>query len=487
VTAPQDTASGYRTYGNWRLGRKAGLFGLGPAGTAVAFIVMVISAFMITISFFAALWSLLIGALLLAPMAIRINGRTGFQAMSARVSWWMGRSKRQHVYLSGIASPVTEFHTLPGILARSQVYEVEAGPMGVVGIVVVPQSRHYTITLRCQPEGTDLVDQSAIDTRVGRYANWLSSLCREPMLVQAQITTETTPDPGTLLSTEVSSTLKQDAPDLAKQVLAEVVQRYPAGSAQVDTRVSLTYSPPVGRKMSTEDMCREIAARVVHMHAGLTGAGGSQISAMSANELAISVRAGYDPADAPDLAVHSDLDLDWSQAGPVSAREAWDHYRHDSGFSRTWGMVEAPRGVVFSNMYSRLTVPDPELLRKRVSIVYRPYGPMEAARLVEADKRDARFLASRKSNPTARDLVDLAAADQAASEEATGAGIIRFTVMVTATVATEEELEKADNIIMSHAGEARLFMRTMYGTQAAAFAAGLPTGIVLSKHATIPF
>jgi hypothetical protein len=483
----KESTPSQRTYGNWRLGRRAGLFGLGPVGTVAAFVVMAVAAGMLAIDFYLALWIALLGLLALSPLAIRINGRTGFQVLSARIAWHLGRSRRHHVYISGIASPVTEQHQLPGILARSQVYAVETGRAGTIGVVVVPQSRHYTITLRCVPEGTELVDQAVIDSRVGRLATWLSSLCREPMLVQAQITVETTPDPGTLLASEVAATTRPDSPDLARRVLDEVVRDYPAGSASIDTLVSLTYSPPVGRSWTHEDMCREVASRLPHLHSSLTGAGGSGIAPMTPEALARVMRAAYDPASATDLARNMDVPIDWKNAGPVAARESWDHYRHDSGFSRTWGMVEAPRGVVFASTFSRLSEPDPELLRKRVTVTYRPYQPGEAARLVEADKRDARFTASKKTRPTARDLVDLAAAEQAAEEEASGAGVIRFTVMVTATVATEAELETATSIVQARAGESRLLLRPMYGSQAAAFAGLLPAGVVLTTHATIPF
>jgi hypothetical protein len=476
-----------RTYGNWRLGRKAGLFGLGPAGTIAAFIVMAIAAGLLAVSFYAALWTALVGLAALAPLAVRVHGRTGLQVLAARAAWWMGRSRRQHVYVSGVASQVTLSHRLPGILARSEVYEVETGRAGLIGVVVVPQSRHYTVTLRCAPEGVDLVDQSAIDARVGRLAGWLSALCREPMLVQAQVTVDTTPDPGTLLAAEVAGTTRPDAPPLARQVLDEVVRAYPTGSATVDTRVSMTFAPPAGRSWSHEEMCREIATRLPHFHAGLTGAGASAISPMTPAALARVLRGAYDPGATLDLAQAEDAPIDWSQAGPVATREAWNSYRHDSGVSRSWGMVEAPRGVVFASTFARLTEPDPQLLRKRVTLIYRPYPPRESARLVESDKRDARFNAAQRPRPTARDMVDLAAAEQAAEEEAAGAGIIRFTVLVTATVDDESKLDDADAIIRARAGEARLFLRPMYGCQAAAFAAGLPAGVVLTTHATIPF
>ncbi|WP_225854769.1 SCO6880 family protein [Micromonospora sp. ALFpr18c] len=440
-----------------------------------------------TVSPPAALITAITGLLVLAPLAIRINGRTGFQVITARVAWWLARSRRHHVYISGVASRVTAAHQLPGVLARSEVYEVETGRSGLVAVVVVPQSRHYTVTLRCAPEGMDLVDQAVIDARVGHLASWLAALSREPQLVQAQVTIETTPDPGTRLATEVAATSRPDAPALALQVLNEVVESYPAGSATVDTRVSLTYTAPPGRSMSHEDVCREVAARLPHLHAGLTGATGDGIIPMSARGLASVVRAAYDPAAALDLARDTQHTPDWPQAGPVATRESWDSYRHDSGISRTWCLVEAPRGVVYSRLFSRLTDPDPQLLRKRVTMIYRPYSPGEAARLVESDKRDARFLAAKKHRPSARDLTDLAAAEQAAEEEATGAGVVRFTVLVTATVADETQLDEATGVIRARAGEARLALRPMYGCQAAGFAAGLPAGVVLPTHATIPF
>ena len=487
MSALSESSQRQRTYGNWRRGQGAGLFGLGPLATVAAFVVMVISAALMAVSFQIGAVFAGLGLVALAPLAIRVNGRTGLQVLAARMAWWMGRSARQHVYFSGIASPVTDTHKLPGILARSQLYEVDTGRVGRIAVVVVPQSRHYTVTLRCAPEGTDLVDQPVIDARVARMASWLSSLCREPMLVQAQVSVETTPDPGTALANEVASTTRSDAPALARQVLNEVVRSYPGGSAKVDTLVSLTFSPPAARRWTHEEMCREVAARLPHLHAGLTGAGGSAIMPLTADGLMRVVRGAYDPAVNHDLELHPDATMDWSQVGPVAAREAWDFYRHDSGVSRTWGMSEAPRGVVFSNLFGRLSEPDPDFLRKRTTIVYRPYGAAEAARLVESDKRDARFTASKKPQPSARDLADVAAAEQAATEEATGAGMIRFTVLVTATVRSEEELDEANSVIRSRAGESRLSLRPMYGCQAAAFAAGLPVGVVLTAHATIPY
>ncbi|OJF14496.1 SCO6880 family protein [Couchioplanes caeruleus] len=477
-----------RTYGNWRRGTGAGLLGLGPAGTLAMFGIGLLAVAMLAVSTLHALTTALIGVVVLAPLAVRVNGRTGLQVIAAHIAWWRGHSRRQHLYRSGVASRVTGHHQLPGILARSEVYTVETGRAGNLGVVVIPQSRHYTVTLRCSPEGRDLVDQSVIDHRVAHLAAWLDTLAREPGLVQAAVTVETTPDPGTQLAAEVATTTSPHAPDLARQVLDEVVRTYPAGAAMVETRVSLTYTAPPGRRtMSHEDICREVASRLPALHTGLSAAGAGGVQPMSPRGLAAVVRAAYDPAVALELARDPGAAPPWDAAGPVATKESWDSYRHDSGVSRTWGMVEAPRGVTFSNTFSRLTDPDPQLKRKRVTLLYRPYTPAEAVRLVESDKRDARFNASKKARPSARDLADLEAAEQAAQEEAAGAGMVRFTLLVTATVDSVDELAHADRLIASRAAEARMVLRPMYGAQAAAFAAGLPAGVVLPTHATIPF
>src|SRR4051812_24631007 len=160
ATAAVREAEQQRTYGNWRRGLRAGLFGLGPIGTGLAFFVMVVAAALLSVSIMASLIAAVVGAIVLTPLSVRVHGRTGLQVLASHVAWWLGRAKRQHIYVSGVASRATGRHQLPGILARSEVYEVETGRAGAVAVVVIPQSRHYTVTLRCAPEGTDLVDQS---------------------------------------------------------------------------------------------------------------------------------------------------------------------------------------------------------------------------------------------------------------------------------------------------------------------------------------
>ena len=105
--------------------------------------------------------------------------------------------------------------------------------------------------------------------------------------------------------------------------------------------------------------------------------------------------------------------------------------------SRTWVASEAPRGTVRSSVLRGLLEPAPGIARKRVAMLYRPSDPASAARIVEADRRTAHFMAASASGLVhARAQSAVRAAEQAAAEEAAGAGLIEFGLVVTATVPT---------------------------------------------------
>jgi hypothetical protein len=58
--------------------------------------------------------------------------------------------------------------------------------------------------------------------------------------------------------------------------------------------------------------------------------------------------------------------------------------------------------------------------------------------------------------------------------------------LVTVTVADIDQLDEAEDTVRQLSASTRLRLRPLYGSQAAAFAGGLPVGIVLSRHAHIP-
>jgi hypothetical protein len=276
--------------------------------------------------------------------------------------------------------------------------------------------------------------------------------------------------------------------------MATVVGTYPQASASTETRVTLVFAAPKPRRprsggrvrrVSDEEMCRRIAQRLPNLSQMLRVTGAGMVSPMSASDLASSCRAAYDPAAAVDLSRAPRDAVVWAQCGPVAAEERWDHYRHDSGVSVTYGLAEAPRGIVHDSVLARLMAPTPALSRKRVTIIYQPLTAAQGARVVDTDVRDSTFVYGSKARPTARDRANMTSAHATATEEAAGAGMVLFSMLYTATVPSVDDLDHADDTIRDQSEATRLLLRPMYGSQAAAFAAGLPLGIVLSRMAHI--
>jgi hypothetical protein len=482
-----------RTYGNWRRPTSPGIGNLGLAATIIFLGGIALTVIATMISLVAGVVMLVLVAATLAPLFFKDRyGRTMLQRMTARLAWERGRTMGQHIYRSGPLSKTgARSFRLPGLAAAIAVHQAADSYGRPFGLIEMPATGHYSAVFECGADGASLVDSDQVDTWVAYWGAWLASLAHEPSLVAAAVSIETAPDPGTRLASEVRTQLRPDAPPLARQVLEQIVRQYPPGSAQISARVCVTYSalPAVGtRRRDRHEMAREIGTRLPGLSArlGMTGAG--EARPMTESQIAEMVRIAYDPT------VHSLIEasrevggsgLTWAEAGPVMAQESIGHYQHDSAASITWGMSEAPRGEVLSSVLTGLLAPHRDVARKRVTILYRPHDPASAAQLVERDRRDAAFRLG-GPKPAARDMVNAAAAEQSAREEAKGAGLVRFAMLVTATVESPTKLPAAAAAVDVLAPPARIQLRRMYGSQATAFAAALPIGIVLPDHVLVP-
>lgn len=198
----------------------------------------------------------------------------------------------------------------------------------------------------------------------------------------------------------------------------------------------------------------------------------------------------YDPAEAIlfDRA-HSEgkaPQLDWNEVGPQAADAFWDTYHHNNAWSKTWAMSVPPRSTIQANVLQSLVAPTPEVVRKRVTMLYRPIDPARAAQLVENDVNTATFNASSRNRATSRDSRETRAAKATAEEEADGAGLLNFAMIVTATVRHKEDLPEAEAAIENLGASARIRLEEAYGAQDSTFAAGLPLGIVIPDHLALP-
>ncbi|GIJ24996.1 hypothetical protein Vqi01_01580 [Micromonospora qiuiae] len=481
------------TYGNWRRPRKAGLGSLGLVGTIGLFggLVLVLISSMISLN--AALVVGLPLALLLGPLAIRTqDGRNVYDMAAVRIGWMRRKSKGQHLYVSGplSARPGGRFRP-PGLLSRVTMLEGRDPYDRPFGVLFHRYRNQYTIVLSCEPDGGSLVDSDQVDTWVALWGEWLSRLSHEPGLRGASVIVETAPDPGTRLATEVLGRISPNAPPAARAVMEEVVQTYPEASSEMNTFLTLTYSAPGGARRNHDMMLADLALRLPGLLGGLVAAGGGSAEPLSAERIAEVVRVAYDPAVAAEIldvrAQHGGTGLEWADAGPAATIETPTHYQHDSGVSRSWLLTLAPRGTVRSGVLRSLLDPALGIRRKRVAIVYRPIDPATSAKIVESDRRSAQFMAhSTRGLVRARAISEIEAAEQTAAEEASGAGLVEFSMLVTLTVDSAADVRDADVTMRNLLGATRIAMRPADRMQAAAFSCALPVGILPWEQTMVP-
>jgi hypothetical protein len=481
------------TYGNWRRPASPGLAGLGLIGTAGLFVTIILMILGFLINVQVGIVFLAVGCLLLAPLLAKDrHHRNGWQRLATRVAWRWASSGGRNLYRSGPLSRV-EFGTcaLPGLAAASEIVEARDAHGRPFALISHPGPGHLAAVIAAEPEGTKLVDDDQINAWVAFFGAWLASLGRDPDIVGASITVEAAPDHGLKLQREVSSQLDRLAPKLAREVLGEITRTYPAGSATIKATVAITWSrsvrPGSTKRRSRDEMAVEIGRRLPALVSDLSRTGAGTGRLMTAGEIAAAVRIAYEPSVAPDIEslAPGDVAVSFKNAGPMAADERWDSYRHDGAASTSWFLSEPPRGTVYANSLERLLAPHADIARKRVTMLYRPYDSATAARIVDSDTANATFNAGGRRRPRARDLLTMEAAEQAAAEEARGAGLVRFGAVVTATVNRQDDLPLAVAAVEHMAAGARVLLRPAWGQQATAFLAGLPLGVVLPAYVRI--
>lgn len=491
-----ETPNVVRTYGNWRQPVSAGLLGLGKVGTAILLGGLLFGTLlMMTAGILAAFIFAVVLIMFLAFLLVKdSDGKSALARSSTRIGWWAARAQGANVYRSGPTGQ-TPWGTnqLPGLAAGMRLSEHVDSYNRPFALLYTPATATFSVVIGTEPSGAVLVDGEQIDVWVADWGHWLAQLADEAGVESASVTIETAPDSGERLRREVQANMDPTAPAFARATLAQAVEGYPAGSSVVRAYVAITFraaARPGGRRRKPDEMARELASRLPGLTQTLQATGAGAAHPVTAQQLCELVRVAYDPIVAP-LIDNARLSGDslvssWADAGPSAAQASWSSYRHDSGHSVTWSMTRAPHGHVQSGVLARLLAPRADIARKRVTLLYRPIPAGRAAGMVEADLAAAQFRSSASAKPSARDTLAVSSAAQTAREEASGAGLVNFGMLVTATMFDPAEEADVSAAIDNLSAGARLRLRRVYGSQDSAFAAALPLGLVLPKHIKIP-
>jgi hypothetical protein len=493
-----DPAAPIRTYGGWRRPASPGLGALTLLPTVGVFLAATAS---ITVLLAGGLLNGLLTAavflLVLLPLILRVADRPAWREVALRGAWWRARRTGATLYRSGPLATVPDGgFRLPGLLARSRVWLAKDAYSRPFALLEHPFSHQWTVVLAVNPNAGALISGEERDVRVAQWDRWLAGLSREPGIDQVAVVLDQMPDPGRVLQVAVEAGLDPAAPAFALAMMRDAAQHLPTGGTEITAHVAITFG---GRELRTcgqgddpaEQAAAEIGTRLPGLSRTLVATGSGEGRPLTPEALAARVRGWYDPAVQIPLAEAEargeEPGISWEDAGPVAAQELWSSYRHDSGLSRTFEMVSPPRGAVVDSVLLPLTAPMSGVRRKRVTLLYRPLDAAVAPSTLDRQVRAAINRAGRRRTLVhAHDSAEVQAALQAAQEEATGAGVTNFALLVTVTVATEHELRQASETVTRAGRQAQLRLRPVHGAQAAAFAAGLGVGIVPSQHSLVP-
>lgn len=487
-----------RTYGNWIEPRTPGIIpGLGLLGSGLVFAGILLALPFMLFNLF--IWAIAIFLLTCAFAYVisrkDVHGKSLATKLVVRVGWWVSTVRRENMYRGGILGFGPDGSMLlPGLLAKTQVLKAQSA-QGAFGVVYCPRQHTYTLVLRTSPNGEDLVDPEQVDLWVAEWAQSKAEMADEQGLLQYSVTVETSPANPLQLRQEVTNQADGNEPDFAASVMSTIVDSYPQGSSQAAAYVAFTYSDRrvSGRRRSQQDMLTELASRLPYLVEKMQGTGAGACSPMDVPDLCRYVRIAYDPQQAQQFDIADmqrvPVSLQWKNCGPMATQASWDCYRHDSGLSETWEMTMTPKGVVQATILKRLLAAQQDVLRKRVTWIFRPVPADRKPDVVDKDVNQADYAVNSSKKAKPRDMRRARAANQTAEEEANGAGLENFACLVTVTMAGRGSAdERADvaSSVENLGSTARLRLRPVYGSQDSAFAAALPLGLSLRQYQAVP-
>lgn len=486
TTSTPEESTEFRLFGGWRRARGMGLWGLGTGATAVVLVCALVPLLLAAASLRLGLTAALPAASVAGLTLSRVRGVPLGHVAYRRLRWTWGTLHGRRALRAGAAVVLEQAWRLPAPLASTELISAEDGRGGTFALVHDRRTGTLTATLRCAASSTWLVDGRDADGWVTNWHAWLASLGYVQMVRWVAVTVDTAPEPGTTLQDTVLRRIDPSAPADVQALVRDLVQRSPGASADVETRVSITFVPSASAERLPElhDRAAEVSRLLAGFESQLGTCGVTVLGRATERELCGMVRVAYDPASRGDVervlaSPDADTLLAWGEAGPVAAEESWDRYRHDSGTSVSWGWHEAPRQHVTSDVLTRLL--SPGRFPKRVTMLYRPLSAGDAARVLESQVNAAAFRdayrRAQKRDETARDAADREQAKRAAREEALGAGVVLLSLYTTVTVADEAALPEAVADIEARADQCKVRIRKLFGGQATGFATTLPVGV----------
>jgi hypothetical protein len=378
--------------------------------------------------------------------------------------------------------PATAAVELPPTLRGVRLLEIPYRNT-TVGAISEPRRRVLTAVLACEVGAFQLLDPPAQERRLAQWGLVLSSAARTPVR-RLQWIERTAPAQGDELArylhAERDPELGVRGTPLMESYLELIDSSAPViHSHELLLAVQVDTSRTRGGVEAATTVLVEQTERIA---GGLEGAEIKVLGALSPEQLASTLRTGFDPYARPELAARRAAGYGTGASadapGPLASTEQWDHYRVDGALHATFWIAGWPRVDVTPMFMSALLHRSATV--RTVAVSFEPLAPERSTREVEAaitrDRADRELRHRFGQSETARQRQTHEAALRREAELAAGHGEVRFSGFITVSGRDLDDLRRACQQTVQNAAAARLELRRMYGRQAEAFTFTLPLG-----------
>ncbi|WP_258056074.1 SCO6880 family protein [Streptomyces sp. Ru62] len=462
----------------FRVRREFGFAGLNKTATMVAACVLVADGLIATQAPITLLVTLPVTLGIFALAAARRHGMSALSYYWARLSWRRAARAEATSYRR-ILLPHPYGLDLPGVGASSTLIKAYDPTTGKdVGVVHDRVSGRMTVTTLLAPGGTLMAPTGTVQSNLRTWSAVLDAMSTDEQIKGASVTIQITPGAGEALADDVRARRDPGAPALARRIVDELVRTTPHATASVAPWMSVVVDPTASAN-PPQELSEQVAEtlRVVDS-LDLSGTGADILRRATDVDLRRIVRSAYDPSvfNARDADF---AELSWAECGPQAADDAWTEYAHDGGVSTSWVLREMPRRPISYSVLLPLLAPG--RFQRRITLAYRVLDPHEGEAVLEREishaYQRAQATAEVKGRAKWSQKADAQRAEQAAAQVAGGSQVVDWTLMVTVTARSTDELPAARQELERAVKATRgIRMRPAYGAQAAVFAAQLPIG-----------
>jgi hypothetical protein len=351
-----------------------------------------------------------------------------------------------------------------------------------IGVIREQRGRRLTAVLACRVVAFSLLDPEAQERRLARWGLVIAGAAGTSVR-RLQWIERTAPAQGDELARWLKSARDPAAPPRGTAMIESYLELIDATTKVTQEHEILVAVQVDGRLRergagSPSDALIEQTERIAQ---GLGAAEVTVLGALSAGQIARTLRTAFDPycrteLAALDAAASDRRGLEQANAWPLGAREAWDHYRSDGAVHATHWVGAWPR-VDVSPMFMDALLSHSSAVRT-VAVTFEPVPTERSTREVEAavtrDRADHDVRVRFGQSETARQRQAEEATLRREAELAAGHGEVRLAGFVTVSGRDSNDLRRGCAEVHEHAARARLELHRMYGQQADAFTFTLP-------------